>query len=116
MLLADEGNYRETRFFAIWQKDNEMQDFLLPKSLHHIQKTTLFGIGLLQTNDTIIGQEICEEMWAAENPSTYLVDDGAEIITNSSGSHHTLRKLDRRLHLIKNTTAKLGGVYVYANH
>lgn len=55
MLLADEGNYRETRFFAIWQKDNEMQEFLLPKSLHHIQKTTLFGIGLLQTNDTIIG-------------------------------------------------------------
>jgi NAD+ synthase (glutamine-hydrolysing) len=41
--------------------------------------------------------------------------DGAEIILNSSGSHHMLRKLNKRLSLILNCTAKSGSVYVYSN-
>jgi NAD+ synthase (glutamine-hydrolysing) len=31
--------------------------------------------------------------------------DGVEIFTNSSGSHHELRKLDRRIDLIRGATA-----------
>jgi NAD+ synthase (glutamine-hydrolysing) len=41
--------------------------------------------------------------------------DGVEIFTNSSGSHHELRKLYTRVDLIKEATQKLGGVYLYAN-
>ena len=58
--------------------------------------------------------------------------DGVEIFTNSSGSHHELRKLYRRVELIKEATLKvchkllsfprldrlclqLGGIYLYAN-
>lgn len=41
--------------------------------------------------------------------------DGVEIITNSSGSHFTLQKLDTRLQLIMEATRKCGGVYLYAN-
>jgi NAD+ synthase (glutamine-hydrolysing) len=62
--------------------------------------------------------------------------DGVEIFTNSSGSHHELRKLNTRVELIKEATLKvlpspitssdriftlhhvsikLGGVYLYAN-
>lgn len=33
--------------------------------------------------------------------------DGAEIFTNSSGSHHELRKLYRRVELIKEATLKV---------
>lgn len=33
--------------------------------------------------------------------------DGVEIITNSSGSHHELRKLYRRIDLIKEATLKV---------
>ena len=33
--------------------------------------------------------------------------DGVEIITNSSGSHHELRKLYRRVDLIKEATLKV---------
>ena len=40
---------------------------------------------------------------------------GADIILNSSGSHHELRKLHRRIELIREATLKLGGVYLYAN-
>jgi NAD+ synthase (glutamine-hydrolysing) len=41
--------------------------------------------------------------------------DGIEVITNSSGSHFNLRKLDLRLRLIIEATAKNGGIYLYAN-
>lgn len=33
--------------------------------------------------------------------------DGVEIFTNSSGSHHELRKLSRRIDLIKEATLKV---------
>lgn len=41
--------------------------------------------------------------------------DGVEIFTNSSASHHELRKLSTRIELIKEATLKLGGIYLYAN-
>lgn len=37
------------------------------------------------------------------------------MITNSSGSHFTLRKLETRLALIMEATRKNGGIYLYAN-
>ena len=40
---------------------------------------------------------------------------GAQIITNGSGSHHNLRKLNTRVDLIRGATAKSGGCYLYAN-
>jgi NAD+ synthase (glutamine-hydrolysing) len=33
--------------------------------------------------------------------------DGVEIISNPSGSHHQLRKADRRVNLIKGATSKV---------
>ncbi|MCJ1284309.1 glutamine-dependent NAD(+) synthetase [Xylographa opegraphella] len=41
--------------------------------------------------------------------------DGVEIFTNSSGSHHELRKLNTRIDLIREATLKAGGIYLYAN-
>lgn len=41
--------------------------------------------------------------------------NGVEIFTNSSGSHHSLRKLDERIALISEATRKNGGVYLYSN-
>jgi NAD+ synthase (glutamine-hydrolysing) len=41
--------------------------------------------------------------------------DGCEIFTNSSGSHHELRKLNSRLNLIRTSTHFGGGIYLYAN-
>jgi hypothetical protein len=51
--------------------------------------------------------------WQAPHISLALA--GIEIISNGSGSHHQLRKLDTRLDLICSATAKAGGVYLYAN-
>jgi len=41
--------------------------------------------------------------------------NGCEIFTNSSGSHHELRKLNRRHNLINTCTQFGGGIYLYAN-
>jgi len=42
--------------------------------------------------------------------------DGVEIFTNSSGSHHELRKLYRRVELIKEATLKVSGLLSYYFH
>ena len=54
-------------------------------------------------------------MWVPKNPHVDYGLDGAEIITNGSGSHHELRKLNIRLDLIKNASARNGAVYLYSN-
>ncbi|EMP28143.1 Glutamine-dependent NAD(+) synthetase [Chelonia mydas] len=41
--------------------------------------------------------------------------DGVEIFTNSSGSHHVLRKAHTRVNVVNSATAKNGGIYVLAN-
>ncbi|RUP44369.1 carbon-nitrogen hydrolase [Jimgerdemannia flammicorona] len=101
MYLANDGNYREMRFFTPW-----------------IQKrviTVPFGDAVIATTDTCIGVETCEELFTPNSPHIGMGLDGVEIFTNSSGSHHELRKLNTRIDLIKEATQKLGGVYLYSN-
>lgn len=42
-------------------------------------------------------------------PHISLALAGVEVISNGSGSHHQLRKLDTRMDLIRSATAKVGG-------
>ena len=51
--------------------------------------------------------ETCEELFTPQSPHISLALSGVEIISNGSGSHHQLRKLDTRLDLIKGATAKV---------
>jgi Carbon-nitrogen hydrolase len=69
----------------------------------------------MRTNDAVLGFETCEELWTPFPPHVMMGLDGCEIFTNSSGSHHELRKLDQRLSLIQKATHTGGGVYLYAN-
>eukprot|EP01031_Cornospumella_fuschlensis_P033793 gene33793-40892_t len=118
IFLADDGNYREKRFFASWDiNDTKVHEHPLPDLLRKItgQVTVPFGVAVIATEETTLASEICEELWAPRSPHSELYLSGVEIITNGSGSHHALRKLDSRLNLIKNATRKCGGVYVFAN-
>lgn len=75
-----------------------------------------FGDATIKTADRLtIGIELCEELFTPNSPHIGMALDGVEIITNSSGSHHELRKLNRRVELIKEATMKSGGLYLYAN-
>lgn len=117
MVLATEGNYREPRWFVPWQKEWKIEDFRLPSEIQEITKQTTVPIGcaVIETQDTVIASETCEELFAPFSPHIELASNGVEIISNGSGSHHELRKLDTRLSLIRNATEKCGGVYLYAN-
>ena len=71
------------------------------------QVTVPFGDAVIATRDTCIGTEMCEEMFSANNPHIHMGEDGVEIFTNGSGSHHQLRKLDTRISLILCGTARV---------
>ena len=117
IVLAAEGNYREPRWFAAWQKGWTTEPFQLPPEIKEITGNLIvpFGCAVIVTHETILASETCEELFAPHSPHIDLAYNGVEIIANGSGSHHELRKLDTRLSLIRNATEKCGGVYLYAN-
>ncbi|KAK7466402.1 glutamine-dependent NAD(+) synthetase [Stygiomarasmius scandens] len=117
MWLANDGNYRELRYFTPWHKHRQWEDHFLPRIIQAVTKQVKvpFGDAVISTADTCIGVELCEELFTPASPHILMGLDGVEIFTNSSGSHHELRKLYTRVELIKEATLKLGGVYLYAN-
>eukprot|EP00899_Mesostigma_viride_P006656 jgi/Mesvir1/15992/Mv08298-RA.1 len=117
MWMANDGNYRELRWFSTWKHRNQVEDFLLPPLLQDVtgQRTVPFGDASLRFLDTQLGCESCEELFTPQSPHIPLSLAGVEILSNASGSHHQLRKLEQRMQLICGAGAKCGGVYLYAN-
>ncbi|XP_030917029.1 glutamine-dependent NAD(+) synthetase isoform X3 [Geospiza fortis] len=115
--LANTGNYRELRWFTPWSKARHVEEYFLPRIIQEVtgQETVPFGDAVLATKDTCLGTEICEELWAPNSPHIEMGLDGVEIFTNSSGSHHVLRKAHTRVDLVNSATAKNGGIYILAN-
>jgi NAD+ synthase (glutamine-hydrolysing) len=105
------------RYFTPWKEERYVEDFYLPRIISKITGQTKCRIGdaVISTVDTAIGTETCEELFTPKNPGIGMGLDGVEIIANSSGSHHELRKLNTRLELIREATLKAGGIYLYAN-
>ncbi|XP_038621075.1 glutamine-dependent NAD(+) synthetase [Tachyglossus aculeatus] len=117
MALANEGNYREMRWFTPWQRTRTIEEYFLPRMIQELtkQETVPIGDAVLATQDTCIGSEVCEELWTPYSPHIEMGLDGVEIFTNASGSHHTLRKAYTRVDLVNMATSKNGGIYVLAN-
>jgi NAD+ synthase (glutamine-hydrolysing) len=116
MYMADEGNYRESRWFNCWTRAGQVEEHPLPGFLHRLQRSAPFGDAVLQFEDTNVAAEICEELFAPMSPHLALAIAGnVEIFLNGSASHHELGKLKRRFDLILGATAKVGGLYLYAN-
>lgn len=114
--LCNDGNYREMRYFTAWQR-RLVETCTLPQVIQDIggQSSAPIGDVLFDTLDATFATETCEELWTPDAPHAEYVLDGADIILNSSGSHHELRKLDKRIDLMLEATAKTGSVYMYAN-
>ena len=115
--LANDGNYREMRYFTPWYRTQYAEQHILEPFMQKVTGTrsVLFGDAKLDMFDTVLGFETCEEMFTPDSPHIALALDGVEIFTNSSGSHHQLRKLNTRMELITEATKKCGGVYLYSN-
>ena len=121
--LADDGNYRESRYFAAWARPlgAPLEALELPECVQRAtlplgQATAPIGLGVLASADGVrVASESCEELFVSNSPGVALALAGADIISNGSGSHHQLRKLETRVRLMQGFSAKCGGVYVYAN-
>ena len=116
-LLANDGNYREHRFFSTWKHKHTIQDHMLSPILATATGTSTVPIGdaIIRTRDTSLASEICEELWGPDPMHVEYYLSGVEIVTNGSGSHHSLYKLNTRYDLIKSAAGKSGGVYMYSN-
>ncbi|XP_038875302.1 glutamine-dependent NAD(+) synthetase isoform X2 [Benincasa hispida] len=118
MWLANDGNYRELRWFTAWKLKDKLVDFQLPKDISEAlsQTSVPFGYGYIQFLDAAVAAEVCEELFTPIPPHAELALNGVEVFMNASGSHHQLRKLDVRLRAFIGATHTRGGVYMYSNH
>ena len=78
-----------------------------------------FGREILFSCDGVegltVGCEICEDLWAAQTPSTAHCLAGATVIVNLSASNETVGKDAYRRQLVEATSARLVTGYVYAS-
>ncbi|KZO90006.1 glutamine-dependent NAD(+) synthetase with GAT domain-containing protein [Calocera viscosa TUFC12733] len=77
--------------------------------------TVPFGDAVLSTYGTYVGIQLFGELFTPASLYSDMGLDDVEISTNSSGSHHELRKLYTRIDLIKEGTEKFAGIYLYEN-
>lgn len=81
MWLANDGNYREMRYFTPWMKHRKWEDHFLPRIIQAVTKQVRklisiervdvdvyqtkvpFGDCVISTVDTCIGVELCEELF-----------------------------------------------------
>lgn len=63
--MANDGNYRELRWFTPWFKEKTTEEFWLPRMIAEVtgQTTVPFGDAVVSTQDTVIGVEMCEELF-----------------------------------------------------
>ncbi|KAG6781205.1 hypothetical protein POTOM_014096 [Populus tomentosa] len=117
MWLANDGNYRELRWFTAWKHKDQLVDFQLPSEIAEavLQQSVPFGYGYVRFLDTAVAAEVCEELFTPIPPHAELALNGVEVFMNASGSHHQLRKLDVRLRAFIGATHTRGGVYMYSN-
>ncbi|XP_059088521.1 glutamine-dependent NAD(+) synthetase-like [Tigriopus californicus] len=117
MILCDDGNYRETRWFTAWTQARTLEEFYLPRLIRDVtgQTRVPFGDGVLATVDTVIGYEICEELWNPASTHIGMALDGVELILNGSGSYMELRKAYVAVDLIHSAAMKAGGCYLFSN-
>jgi NAD+ synthase (glutamine-hydrolysing) len=80
------------------------------------QKDIPFGTNLIFSSSIAnFGIEICEDLWVAIPPSSYLALMGAHIIGNLSASNELVSKMDYRKNLISNQSARTMCSYIYSS-
>ncbi|XP_035773682.1 glutamine-dependent NAD(+) synthetase-like [Anopheles albimanus] len=117
MILCDDGNYRESRWFSAWTRDRQTEEYQLPREVAIAlgQETVPIGDAMLATLDTCLGYEICEELWTPRSKHIDMSLAGAEILVNGSGSYMQLRKANITGELIRHASYKAGGAYLFSN-
>ena len=68
MALANDGNYRERRWFTPWSRPRELDSLDVPAGITAVtgQTRVPFGDAVIVTTDTTVGVELCEELFAPD--------------------------------------------------
>ena len=84
---------------------------LTPGKLIPVGADLVFRMG----DETLLGVEVCEDLWTPLPPSTLLSLNGAEVIVNLSASNETVGKREYRRELVRHQSAICNCVYAYAS-
>ena len=70
---------------------------------------------LFRVGGSLLGVEICEDLWTPMPPSTLQALNGAEVIVNLSASNETIGKRAYRRQLVQHQSSICSCVYAYAS-
>lgn len=107
--IPNYGEYYEKRWFASGKDGSS--DIVFGEKTVPCRQNTLFQLN----NDTVLGVEICEDLWVPNPPSTSLALAGANIIVNLSASNEAVTKNEYRKSILASQSAKCFCAYVYAS-
>ena len=114
--LPNYGEFYERRWFSS-SADLQRQTVsaaelgLDGEETYPVGRDLLFRLG----DGTVLGVEICEDLWTAMPPSTLQVLNGAEVVVNLSASNETVGKRGYRRDLVRHQSAICNCVYAYTS-
>jgi NAD+ synthase (glutamine-hydrolysing) len=107
--LPNSCEFYEARWFT-------RGDFADAKEVKIGDSVVPFGVDLLfEIGDSLLGIEICEDLWAVRPPSLELALAGASILVNLSASNELLGKSEYRRDLVRQQSARCLAAYAYAS-
>ncbi|MBP3674753.1 MAG: NAD(+) synthase [Oscillospiraceae bacterium] len=114
--LPNYNEFYERRWFSsskdLQQKEADAADLGLAESYSvPVGRDLLFRTG----DGTVLGVEICEDLWTPMPPSTMLAINGAEVIVNLSASNEIVGKRSYRRHLVEHQSSICSCVYAYVS-
>lgn len=114
--LPNYNEFYERRWFSsseeLTQSQVDARELGLEESYPvPVGRDLLFQVG----EGTLVGLEICEDLWTPLPPSTMLCLHGAEVIVNLSASNETIAKRAYRRGLVKHQSAACACVYAYCS-
>ena len=114
--LPNYNEFYERRWFSsskdLQQKEVDAADLGLAESYPvPVGRDLLFRTG----DGTVLGVEVCEDLWTPMPPSTMLAINGAEVIVNLSASNETVGKRSYRRRLVEHQSSICSCVYAYVS-
>ncbi len=114
--LPNYSEFYERRWFS---SSEDLQQNTVTASALGLEGDALIPVGrdlLFEIGDgTLLGAEVCEDMWTPMPPSTLMTLNGAEVIINLSASNETVGKRAYRRDLVRHQSSVCGCVYVYCS-
>ena len=114
--LPNYGEFSERRWFSssedLQTRQVTLRDLRLAgEGIVPVGRDLLFKVG----DGTVLGVEICEDLWTPLPPSTLLTINGAEVIANLSASNEIMGKRRVRTSLVEHQSDVCSCVYAYTS-